>query len=281
LSRSYRLDDAASPPANRYIDAYPRVWKTLPTFDLNDLRLLAEVVEDDVAQPQDAAMLGLLASIGIGKGKPFAPDAERSRLLTAGVREAAAFMQNRFVNDAFTPFWRTRHWRATKSENNFGYSFHGNGKLDYDRRAFGFSYWATWAPKRLSDPGKLPASYYLKAFRDTSGATFRGDRQYRLRPPADTSAQDFWSIVAYELGTNAFIHNPQNRVGVSSYDKKQMRVNADGSVDVYIGPKAPKGLEKNWIPTAGKNFWLIARFYGPEKRLFEKTWVMPDVQQVR
>ncbi len=52
----------------------------------------------------------------------------------------------------------------------------------------------------------------------------------------------------YEVGTNAFIHNPENRVDVSSYDKQQMTVNPDGSVDVYIGPTAPDGLTNNWIP---------------------------------
>ena len=98
--------------------------------------------------------------------------------------------------------------------------------------------------------------------------------------PADTPAHDFWSIIAYEVGTNAFIHNPENRVGVSSYDKQQMVVNPDGSVDVHIGSTAPEGMASNWIPTAGKDFWLIARFYGPEKRLFEKQWKMPDLENV-
>jgi hypothetical protein len=36
----------------------------------------------------------------------------------------------------------------------------------------------------------------------------------------------------------------------------------------------------NWIPTAGKDFWLIARFYGPDKVRLEKAWMMPDVEKV-
>ena len=75
---------------------------------------------------------------------------------------------------------------GNKPENNFGYSFYGNGVLDYDRRAAAFAYWATWAPKRLGDPRKLPASYYLKSFRDNSGALFAAAGLYRLRVPADT-----------------------------------------------------------------------------------------------
>ncbi len=174
-----------------------------------------------------------------------------------------------------------RKWVATNPEQNYGYSFYGDGRLDYMSRATRFAYWATWAPKRLGDPGKLPASYYLKAFRDKSGALLKGIGLYRLNVPANTPVNDFWSIVVYELSTSAFIHTPENRVGLSSYDKSKMTVNQDGSVDLYIGQKAPEGKENNWIPTDGKDFWLMMRFYGPQKILFDKKWEMPDVEEVK
>jgi len=98
--------------------------------------------------------------------------------------------------------------------------------------------------------------------------------------PADTPARDFWSLIAYEVGTNAFIHNPANRVGVSSYDKDTLRLNEDGSVDVVIGPEAPAGMEANWIPTAGRDFWLVFRFYGPQQQLFDGSWSLNDVEQI-
>jgi hypothetical protein len=142
--------------------------------------------------------------------------------------------------------WPDGHWLATKPENDYGFSFYGDGKLDYDHRAGGFSFWATWAPKRLGDPTKLPASSYLKCFADASGELFKGDRTFRLRVPADIPARDFWAIIAYEIGTNAFIHNPDNRVGVSSYDRDNLTINQDRSVDVYLRPQAPQGLENNW-----------------------------------
>ena len=271
---------AATAKPTRSIDGYPKAWKTLPTFDAGYFQLLADAVALEPPQPKDAAMLAMLTSIGIERGKPFQPDATRTQLLTSAAREAEATMNDHFMNHVFEPFWPGRQWQATKPENNFAYSYYGNGVLDYDRRAAAFAFWATWAPKRLGDPKKLPASYYLKNFRDSAGDLFRGNQHYRLRVPPDTPAHDFWSIIAYEVGTNGFIHNPENRVGVSSYDKQQMAVNPDGSVDVYVGPTAPHGLTNNWIPTADEDFWLIARFYGPDKVLFQKTWVMPDVEKV-
>jgi hypothetical protein len=58
--------------------------------------------------------------------------------------------------------------------------------------------------------------------------------------------------------------------------------NPDGSLDLYIGPKPPKGEEANWIPTmAGKGWFPVFRFYGPDEPLFRKTWKLPDIEKVK
>jgi hypothetical protein len=278
--RTYPLAAADDPAPSHYVDGYPHAWRTLPTFDLDFLRLLAEAVDIEPAQPKDAAMLGMLASIGIEKGKPFDPSPEHAELLTRAVVDAQAEMDDYMINQASVPVWPGRQWRASKPVERYGYSFYGDGKLDVDNRSGGFAYYATWAPKRLAEPGKVPASIYFKCFADQAEEAFKGDRQYRLRVPADTPARDFWSIVAYDRETNAFIHNPDERVGVSSLDKHALAVNDDGSVDVHIGPEAPDGLHSNWLPTAGRDFWLIARFYGPQPALLDRTWTFNDVEPV-
>jgi hypothetical protein len=277
--KAYPLAEAARPPANRYIDAYPHAWNTLPAFDLGYLHLLAGVIDADPPQAKDAVMLAMLASIGIEKGRPFEPDGDRAALLTQAVQEGEAFMNDALVNHALECYWPGRRWLGGRRGSTFGFSFHGGGRLDYDRRAGAFAYWARWAPKGTGEPGRLPASCSLHVFRERDGELFRGDTLYRLRVPADTPARDAWSITAYEVGTNAFIHTPENRVGVSSRDRGRMRVNGDGSVDVYIGPRPPEGLASHWIPTAGRDFWLVARFHGPQPPLFDRTWVMPDVER--
>ncbi len=58
--------------------------------------------------------------------------------------------------------------------------------------------------------------------------------------------------------------------------------NSDGSTDIYFGPVAPAGKKSNWVPTDPKRqFELLFRLYGPKKELFEKTWKLPDVQEVK
>jgi hypothetical protein len=62
---------------------------------------------------------------------------------------------------------------------------------------------------------------------------------------------------------------------------KNRIANADGSVDVYFGPEAPKGKEKNWVPTnPDKGFFLVFRFYGPTEGYIDKTWVLDDLERM-
>ncbi|WP_372379242.1 DUF1214 domain-containing protein [Vibrio natriegens] len=56
--------------------------------------------------------------------------------------------------------------------------------------------------------------------------------------------------------------------------------NNDGSVTLYAGPKAPEGLESNWIPTKGKRPLPALRFYGPTDALNNKTFTLADFELV-
>jgi hypothetical protein len=92
-------------------------------------------------------------------------------------------------------------------------------------------------------------------------------------------AQQFWALTLYDRETCAFIRD-MPRAGIDSYDQK-MQKNADGSVDIYIGPQPPGGKEANWIQTAsGRGWFPYFRLYGPEKTFFDKTWKLPDIEHV-
>jgi hypothetical protein len=68
----------------------------------------------------------------------------------------------------------------------------------------------------------------------------------------------------------------------SSIDSSQkLSKNEDGSINVYFGPKAPEGKESNWLPTAEeKRFFLIFRFYGPQKGVFDGSFELNDVELI-
>jgi len=57
---------------------------------------------------------------------------------------------------------------------------------------------------------------------------------------------------------------------------------ADGSIEVYFGPTAPKRFENNWIPTVpGKAWFTYFRHYAPTEPHFDKAWTLPDIELVQ
>ena len=64
-----------------------------------------------------------------------------------------------------------------------------------------------------------------------------------------------------------------------SSQTKGLKVNDDGSVDVYFGPEAPAGEETNWAQTVpGKSWNILLRLYGLEKPFFDKTWRPGEIE---
>jgi len=52
--------------------------------------------------------------------------------------------------------------------------------------------------------------------------------------------------------------------------------------DPDVGPEAPAGFEKNWIPTGPGKAWVCYfRLYAPTEAHFDKSWPLPDIEQVK
>jgi hypothetical protein len=121
--------------------------------------------------------------------------------------------------------------------------------------------------------------FYLMTFTDKSGKGLEGSSTYKLNVPSGAPVTQYWSATAYDRDTHALIRNMQ-RASQSSQNP-ELQKNADGSVDIYFGPKAPARRESNWVPTstAGK-FEVLFRLYGPAKPLFDKTWKLPDIERI-
>jgi hypothetical protein len=60
-----------------------------------------------------------------------------------------------------------------------------------------------------------------------------------------------------------------------------VRINADGSTDLYIGPKPVEGFEPNTVVTDPKeDYFLMFRLYGAEPSLWERQWQLGDPELV-
>ena len=121
--------------------------------------------------------------------------------------------------------------------------------------------------------------FYLISIKDKDGNSFDGGKTYRLSVPANPPVEQYWSVTAYDRETHALIRD-MPRASRSS-QIPELQKNADGSIDIFTGPAAPEGKDSNWVPTDLKRgFELMFRLYAPTKALFEKTWVLPDVEKV-
>jgi len=158
-----------------------------------------------------------------------------------------------------------------------GFGYETKDAILLDQRGVTF-FVGVYYPEKLV-PGHA-ATMYLGAIADDKGQRLEPGKNYRLRVPKEMPAKQFWSLTVYDMATWAFIYSPEERPGISSFEKSKMKMNPDGSVDLYIGPKAPKGLESNWIPTEGKRPYPLMRFYGPEEAFWNKSFVMPDFERV-
>jgi hypothetical protein len=123
-------------------------------------------------------------------------------------------------------------------------------------------------------------SAYLGAYKDKNDRWFDGGKTYKLAGPPNPPAKQFWSLTIYDTYDRVGIDNKTQNADVSSRDDG-LRKNADGSVDIYVGPTAPAGFEKNWVQTnPGKAWFAYFRFYGPLEPYFNRSWKLPDIEMV-
>jgi len=277
--KMYYLSELPRPVPTKFIDPIDLRYSTLPHYDETWFEHLHSIISVENVYPRDKVMMGMLASLGIEKGKPYNPDAKTKKAMRQAVIDAYHYMLQRTLHptDNSRIWWKGKHWYdGLFADANRQFSYEYADKIDIDNRADRY-YIGTFYPKGV---GPKPATQYLFALADKNGDELQAGKTYSFTMPAKVPAEQFWSLIVYDLETMSFIYNPLERAGLSSFDLPNMKKNNDGSVTMYFGPNAPTGLESNWIPTAGK--WPIPtiRIYGGTEEFWNKSWEMPDVEPV-
>ncbi len=275
----YPLSKADNPPPTTYVDAAGTLYDATIPYDIRFFESLDRVVQHEPWLERDRVMIDMLRSLGIEKGKKFAPDAKMTAILNAGAKNAHGYLEGKYYELVSKgPFAKGSRWSFPErmglvfkagqeqfAQPNF-YPVEDRGLL----LSFIF-----FLPKRLGE-----GQFYLMGIEDKEGKPLDGSKAYRLNVPAKAPIRQYWSATLYDRDTHALIRNMSH--AARSSQSKGLQVNKDGSVDLHFGPKAPEGKESNWVPTdPNGKFEILFRFYGPLPSLFDKTWVLPDVDLVK
>ena len=62
---------------------------------------------------------------------------------------------------------------------------------------------------------------------------------------------------------------------------RQRGANDAGSIDVYFGPEAPDGKERNWLPAPEKTFSLYIRAYWGKEAILDGSWKPPVIEKLK
>ena len=276
----YPLFRKDGPPKTEFINVSGKTMNTVLPNDYSFFEMLHDLIQgepDDYLGPEAK---GMMAAIGIEKGKPFKPDARMKKILTdaAAIGNAAARAISFFPRQRGNYIYgKDSAWMMAYANKNT--AFERNGAYNLDARAlFHFGYIVVSPAMAVTVPGK-GSDYGLIAL-DSRKRPLDGSKTYRLRMPPGVPAKDFWALTMYDTQTRSQLQTDQQYPTLGS-QTEGIEKNADGSYDVYFAPNPPKGKEGNWLQTIpGKSWWLALRMYGPLQPWIDQTWRPGEIELV-
>lgn len=279
LTKIYPLGQADNPPPLNFVNISGRDFNTIAPADYPFWEYLNQVVQEEPTDSVDPITLGLWASIGIQKGKPFNPDERMKKILAeaAVVGDATARAMNYRLRIKEAYYYPGSAWRSGFYG---GYQFEEDGVRVLDAYS-AFFFYATGVTPAMDSKVVGQGSQYMAAFIDSKGNPLDGGKNYRLHLPPNIPVANFWSVILYDNQTRSMLQTDQHWPTVGS-QTKGLQINPDTSVDVYFGPKPPAGKESNWVQTIpGKGWNTLLRLYGPLQPWFDKTWRPGEIELVK
>jgi hypothetical protein len=268
-----------NPPAMKHIRPEGRKWTGEQPRGMKYWECLAKLIDQDPPIERDRIMLAMLVPLGIEKGKPFKPDERQTKILTdaANVGEIMARCNGYAKRFPGSVVWPGKKWEYSLflTETNQ----EAPNYTELDQRASWF-YEAVGVTVGMMGRTVGAGQVYLESQKDSTGAWLNGGKNYTLHVPPDAPVAQFWSFTVYDNESRCLIDT-------GTYPDRSSRdditTNADGSVDLYFGPEPPAGKPpKNWIKTLPDKGWFTYfRLYAPTQPYFDKTWVLPDIEEVK
>ena len=280
--RIYPLAKADNPPSMDFKNVSGVPHNTIHANNHEFYKELNAVVQEEHGDAIDVDRKGRLALLGIVKGHDFKPDDRTKSIMDEAAFTGAAIARtiSWASNDPSVTFYEDDPtWFSAFAIGNHEFMAK-EGWLHRDARTM-FMYNAIGITPAMAVAMPGIGSQYAAASKDSDGNWLDGSKTYKLTLPPNVPAKDFWSVVLYDSQTRSMLQTDQQFPSLNS-QSGEVRINADGSTDIYFGPEAPAGQENNWAQTVpGKGFWLILRLYGPLDPWFDKTWRPGKIEMIK
>ncbi len=283
----YPLSKYADQPEMKWISGSGKAYNTIHPNNIDFYHHLDEVIQYEPLEMLDAETRGLFASIGIEKGKEFAPDERMQRILADGVAlgNAAARSvvwyprQEMNMNGIALYPDSDSAWNLGWLGRNVFFNGEDGMTMNTDARAY-FHYPYTVITPMMAVPRLGKGSDYGVRYLDSDGQSFDGSKTYKVELPANVPVANFWAFTVYDNQTRSMLQSNQQYPTVGSNDEN-LRKNRDGSYTIYLGPEAPRGFENNWIETIpGKGWFTIFRMYSPLQPWIDQVWRVGEIELV-
>ncbi len=279
--RIYPLSQRDDPPGMTFVNISGTVDNTIHRMDYGYWDELNSTIQAEPIGGLDSETRGLLAAIGIVKGKEFNPDDRMRSILTdaAAIGSVTArALTARPNSELFYLYPGERMWTNPFIDGH--YDFLDKGATLLDSRIY-MHFYATGITPAMSVKNVGTGSQYAIAYLDKDGCSLDGSKTYKVNLPKHVPAKDFWSFTLYDNQTRSMLQTDQRFPGIDNHAEGLIQ-NPDGSYDIYFSPEPPEGWENNWIQTDPAKGWnTILRLYGPLESFYDKTWKPGDVELVR
>lgn len=216
---------------------------------------------------EEAGLMQRLAKINVGPYRDFNID-DFSPEIQEAILEGIKTGHDKIVERANNLGSRVDGWEYTPPMGNYGQDY-------LFRSAVAYKFIYTNSPEE---------AIYPIAEADSKGEVLDGSNgNYVLHfdtdqlPPVDA----FWSMTMYHSDTRLMVENPIDRYSIGDRTPG-LKYEKDGSLNIYIQEKAPKGDKKsNWLPAPDGPFYIICRMYMPKPEAVDGTYRLPAISTIK
>ena len=174
----YPLSKADNPPKMEFYNGSGKAFNTIHSTNFKFYEELHAVIEREPIEMLDPQLRGIFASIGIQKGKPFAPDERMKKILTkaAEVGNATARAMLWYERDKTAFLYEGSYWKRGFVGGSYEFLKDGGlGGRNIDARAQ-FFYFATVNTPAMTWKLIGKGSQYAWGYLDSNGATWTAAR---------------------------------------------------------------------------------------------------------